>query len=239
MAVPAAQASEILREEMRGAFHHDGMTAGKTIVVFVVTATDHSGNRGMSLQAVSQHAFIPFAHTVEADVEVAEFIALPDIGAGIVQHQIRLLFIEQLQQGCFHHAEIGVIGQPCVQTDIQIAGGFAEGEVFLAVNGTGKSPWLIGQNRGTAIPLMHIQIEDQHLVDFARTEQGQRGVRAVEVIQNSLAWRAGLRQGDLIISVNKQPIYSLKDVERAVDEDDAMLLLNVVRGNSGLFIVIR
>ena len=59
------------------------------------------------------------------------------------------------------------------------------------------------------------------------------------MVQNSLAWRAGLREGDLIISINKQPIYSLNDVERAVDEDDVMLLLNVVRGNSGLFIVIR
>ena len=49
----------------------------------------------------------------------------------------------------------------------------------------------------------------------------------------------GLREGDLIISINKKPIYSLNDVERAVDEDDVMLLLNVVRGNSGLFIVIR
>ena len=57
--------------------------------------------------------------------------------------------------------------------------------------------------------------------------------------QASVAWRAGLREGDLIISVNKQPIYSLKDVEHAVDENDVMLLLNVVRGNTGLFIVIR
>ena len=64
-------------------------------------------------------------------------------------------------------------------------------------------------------------------------------MRAVEVAQTSLAWSAGLREGDLIISVNKQPIYSLKDVEQAVDENDAMLLLNVVRGNTGLFIVIR
>ena len=59
------------------------------------------------------------------------------------------------------------------------------------------------------------------------------------MVQNSLAWRAGLREGDLIISINKQPIYSLNDVERAVDEDDVMLLLNVVRGNSVSFIVIR
>ena len=76
-------------------------------------------------------------------------------------------------------------------------------------------------------------------IDDQDGPQGQRGVRAVEVVQNSLAWRAGLREGDLIISINKQPIYSLNDVERAVDEDDVMLLLNVVRGNSGLFIVIR
>ena len=76
-------------------------------------------------------------------------------------------------------------------------------------------------------------------IDDEDGPQGQRGVRAVEVVQTSLAWRAGLREGDLIISVNKQPIYSLKDVEHAVDENDAMLLLNVVRGNTGLFIVIR
>mgnify|MGYP003306383178 CR=1 FL=1 len=76
-------------------------------------------------------------------------------------------------------------------------------------------------------------------IDEEDGPQGQRGVRAVEVAQTSLAWSAGLREGDLIISVNKQPIYSLKDVEQAVDENDAMLLLNVVRGNTGLFIVIR
>ena len=76
-------------------------------------------------------------------------------------------------------------------------------------------------------------------IDDEDGPQGERGVRAVEVAQTSLAWSAGLREGDLIISVNKQPIYSLKDVEQAVDENDAMLLLNVVRGNTGLFIVIR
>ncbi|MGE4660145.1 MAG: DegQ family serine endoprotease [Arenicellales bacterium] len=76
-------------------------------------------------------------------------------------------------------------------------------------------------------------------IDDQDGPQGQRGVRVVEIVQNSLAWQSGLREGDRIISVNKQPIYSLKDVERAVDDEDAMLLLNVVRGNSGLFIVIR
>ncbi len=85
------------------------------------------------------------------------------------------------------------------------------------------------------------RLEGIRLADIDEEDgpQGQRGVRAVEVAQTSLAWSAGLREGDLIISVNKQPIYSLKDVEQAVDENDAMLLLNVERGNTGLFIVIR
>jgi serine protease Do/serine protease DegQ len=64
-------------------------------------------------------------------------------------------------------------------------------------------------------------------------------VRVVEIAQNSQAFAAGLREGDLIISVNKQPVYGLKDVENAVGEGDTMMLLNVIRGNSGLFIVIR
>jgi S1-C subfamily serine protease len=69
--------------------------------------------------------------------------------------------------------------------------------------------------------------------------QGKRGVRVVEVAQDSPAWQAGLRKGDLIISVNKQQIYSLEDVQSAVDQQASMLLLNIHRGESALFIVIR
>jgi Do/DeqQ family serine protease len=76
-------------------------------------------------------------------------------------------------------------------------------------------------------------------VDGDSSPQGKRGVRVVEVAQGSPAWQAGLRQGDLIISVNKQPIYSLEDVQRAVKKQASMLLLNIHRGESALFIVIR
>ena len=76
-------------------------------------------------------------------------------------------------------------------------------------------------------------------IDDQDGPQGERGVRVVEVAQDSRAFQAGLRDGDLIISVNKQPIYGLKDVEASISDDDTMLLLNIIRGNSGLFIVIR
>ncbi len=76
-------------------------------------------------------------------------------------------------------------------------------------------------------------------IDAESGPQGKRGVRVVEVIPNSLAWEAGLREGDLIISVNKQPIYSLEDVQHAAGQQSSMLLLNIRRGESALFIVIR
>ena len=81
-----------------------------------------------------------------------------------------------------------------------------------------------------------VRLED---IDDQDGPQGERGVRVVEVAQDSRAFQAGLRDGDLIISVNKQPIYGLKDVEASISDDDTMLLLNIIRGNSGLFIVIR
>ena len=93
-----------------------------------------------------------------------------------------------------------------------------------------------GQGATLSKRLEGARLED---IDDQDGPGGERGVRVVEIAQNSQAFAAGLREGDLIISVNKQPVYGLKDVENAVGEGDTMMLLNVIRGNSGLFIVIR
>ena len=93
-----------------------------------------------------------------------------------------------------------------------------------------------GQGATLSKRLEGARLED---IDDQDGPSGERGVRVVEIAQNSQAFAAGLREGDLIISVNKQPVYGLKDVENAVGEGDTMMLLNVIRGNSGLFIVIR
>jgi serine protease Do len=65
-----------------------------------------------------------------------------------------------------------------------------------------------------------------------------QGVVVTSIDQNSAAFAAGLREGDLILSVNRQRIQSEKDFSARVGdiEDGATVLLRVVRQNSGFFI---
>jgi Do/DeqQ family serine protease len=65
------------------------------------------------------------------------------------------------------------------------------------------------------------------------------GVEVHEVERGSPGWSAGLRAGDIIVSVNQQPVSSVDDVAKAVKRNQDALLLNIRRGNGALFIVIR
>jgi S1-C subfamily serine protease len=65
------------------------------------------------------------------------------------------------------------------------------------------------------------------------------GVVVLEVEPGSGAWRSGLREQDVILSINRVRIQSLDDVENAVARNASGLLLNIRRGNSALFLVIR
>jgi serine protease DegQ len=84
---------------------------------------------------------------------------------------------------------------------------------------------------------------DQRLAGatFGPTEAGDAaGVTAVAVERDSRAYGAGLRSGDVITAVNREPVQSVSDFEAAVQgADQNALALNVVRGNAVLFIVIR
>ena len=73
--------------------------------------------------------------------------------------------------------------------------------------------------------------------EFGRAE----GVLIAEVKPRSPAAAAGLRKGDLVVSANQMPISKLKDLKAAVSElgGPSGLLLNIQRGNSALFLVIR
>ena len=75
-------------------------------------------------------------------------------------------------------------------------------------------------------------------VDDSSSQNGQPGIRVVEVASGSAAWRAGLRSGDIILSVNRQWVFSLEDLVQIVNGRTSGLLLNIQRGESALFLVI-
>ncbi len=73
-----------------------------------------------------------------------------------------------------------------------------------------------------------------------RRQIGGNGVEVLEVDRDSRAWEAGLRRGDIIVSVNQHPVGSVDEVAQAVKQaKDGSLLLHVLRDAGALFIVIR
>ena len=68
------------------------------------------------------------------------------------------------------------------------------------------------------------------------SQHGQPGIRVVEVTQESAAWQAGLRSGDIILTVDRQKVFSLKDLVQIVNGRTSELLLLIQRGESALYL---
>jgi len=64
------------------------------------------------------------------------------------------------------------------------------------------------------------------------------GLLIVEVVPGSYTWRAGLRKGDIITSVNRQMVSNRDQVEAALKRVNNKVLLNIRRGNSALFVLL-
>lgn len=75
-------------------------------------------------------------------------------------------------------------------------------------------------------------------LDKARAMDEDTGVEVISVEQGSPAWVAGLRKGDVIVSVNRRRVQTPQDVEHALGSGGGGVLLNIRRGNGALFITI-
>ena len=60
-----------------------------------------------------------------------------------------------------------------------------------------------------------------------------------EISPRSQAFAAGLREGDIITAVNRQPVEDVNAFVRVVAKLEGQLLLRVQRGNQGAFLVIK
>ena len=66
------------------------------------------------------------------------------------------------------------------------------------------------------------------------------GVQVQAVKRNSAAWEAGLREGDVIISVNRRYVRSFEEFRVAVANSSRRgILMNIQRGDGGLFLLIQ
>lgn len=65
------------------------------------------------------------------------------------------------------------------------------------------------------------------------------GIEVIQVEAGSRAWLAGLRQRDIIVSVNQEPVKNIDELRAAISRSSEALLLSVRRGDDSFFIVIQ
>lgn len=65
------------------------------------------------------------------------------------------------------------------------------------------------------------------------------GLMVAAVANGSTPWKAGLRPGDVIVSVNRVPVKNFDTLAQALHRSERGVLLNIRRGNLALFITIQ
>lgn len=71
------------------------------------------------------------------------------------------------------------------------------------------------------------------------SEDGIKGVKITEVTPRSPAARSGLEQGDVIIGVNRKRVKDLSDLRKIIEGKPDVIALNIQRGNSSIYLVLR
>jgi len=68
---------------------------------------------------------------------------------------------------------------------------------------------------------------------------GETAVEITDIEPDSNAAKAGLAEGDIILSVNRQRVTSMKEMTEAIALNEKALLLNILRDGRGLFLLIQ
>ncbi len=66
-----------------------------------------------------------------------------------------------------------------------------------------------------------------------------QGVIVTEIVENSPAWRHGIRQGDVITQVNGREVRGVNALKEALRTPSDVIALNILRGDGELMILIR
>lgn len=86
---------------------------------------------------------------------------------------------------------------------------------------------------------IHPALQGATLAD-GETNGGEAGVEVSAVEDRSYAARLGLEAGDIIVQVNRTRTETVADLRRYLEDfDRGVIAMNVLRGNSSLYLVIR
>ena len=72
-----------------------------------------------------------------------------------------------------------------------------------------------------------------------QTERGNNGVEITELEARSPASAIGLQESDIIVGVNRTRVSTVTELRALMDDADGVIALNVQRGRSSLYLVIR
>ncbi len=73
----------------------------------------------------------------------------------------------------------------------------------------------------------------------ASVREGNGGLLVTDVPRGSAAWETGLRPGDIVTHVNRQTMQDLKSLSHMVQANPHHLTLQMRRGASSVYILIR
>ncbi|MGL5948089.1 MAG: Do family serine endopeptidase [Aeromonas sp.] len=122
----------------------------------------------------------------------------------------------------------------------------------IATMGAGKPVTLglirDGKAQTVAVTLNHA--EDQEVrasglhpalegAKLSNTQTPTTGIEVAEIAPRSPAAASGLEKGDLIIGVNRMRTNNLSELSKVLKDKPSVLALNIQRGNSSLYLVIR
>lgn len=69
--------------------------------------------------------------------------------------------------------------------------------------------------------------------------KGIKGVEISQVASGSIAERRGLRAGDIIIGVNRNPVENIGQFRKILDDKPAAVALNILRDGANLYILVQ
>ncbi len=85
---------------------------------------------------------------------------------------------------------------------------------------------------------IHPALEGAKLENTKKGQQPQ-GIEVAEVAPKSPAAAIGLRKGDIIAGINRLRVNNMSDFSKAIKGRSDVLALNIIRGDSSLYLVLR